>query len=667
MSSENSKDNSLLKSSTINTAKKPQVEEYFKTEIVNEKISGEGESNLNCANIDSIPLITVNGQPTETSPSITPQTTHVQKEITFVDRQESFEIKTYLEIREEEKKKLSKRRESIRKKRESLETAQKDEKEAKIEITEIINMIKETEKETPLGKCKRAVKVIDVMLAIVTCANIVITLIDNELYISYSDNLLEKNNQTLSISVLKKMTDRKITSEENFLRFLNIGIVSTGVVLVILSYHFRIKLLKADKKLSKYDGIFSSGLYKYLFLELFLITIFYPPFMNNAIAGELLNLFYIYNFNAITSVFVIGKCYFIIRVYSYFSRWTSDSAASIGKKFNVNTGLHFAFKSELKKRPYTVLAIAVIVSMGICSFCVRVFEYSVFSPNTTSKRLKGDNELQDLTNCFWLIIITMLTVGYGDLSPSSHMGRAVVLVASILGMLLVSLIVVSLAVLTEFSDGEKKAYNVIKKLQADSNAYQKAANVIFDICKLRYLNEKRRNKLQISNSLGQRFIILTQLKKNISYFKNDFKIAASFSIPVDEMLKYLDFKMTSDLKELNTKLDTLKETEEKLEKIENIQETLCEKMDPILKRQEKIAKYIIELNNKNYITTIAKRRQQQRKEGSDVTKSPSRSKFAGDKVISKTPQIPMKFGNKLVVPINNTRKGSDILFTDHLN
>ena len=118
MSSENSKDNSLLKSSTINTAKKPQVEEYFKTEIVNEKTSEEGDSNLNYANIDSIPLITINGQPNDTSPSITPQTTHVQKEITFVDRNESFEIKTYLEVREEEKKKIPKRRERIRKKRE---------------------------------------------------------------------------------------------------------------------------------------------------------------------------------------------------------------------------------------------------------------------------------------------------------------------------------------------------------------------------------------------------------------------------------------------------------------------------------------------------------------------------------------------------------------------
>ena len=191
----------------------------------------------------------------------------------------------------------------------------------------------------------------------------------------------------------------------------------------------------------------------------------------------------------------------------------------------------------------------------------------------------------------------MITVGYGDMFPKSHFGRFIVIIAAIIGMLLVSLIVVSLAVLTEFTDEEKKAYNVIKKIQADSSAFQKAANVICDVCKLRYLNEKKKKEKNRSgdNILGQRFIILTQLKRNISFFKNDFKIAASFTIPVDEMLKFLEFKLTGDLKELNEKLSSLSQSEESLDRIEKIQEDLSIKMDPILRRQEKIAKYIIAL------------------------------------------------------------------------
>ena len=41
-------------------------------------------------------------------------------------------------------------------------------------------------------------------------------------------------------------------------------------------------------------------------------------------------------------------------------------------------------------------------------------------------------------------------------------------------------------------------------------------------------------------------------------------------------------------------------------KIENIQKNISDSMDPILKRQEKIAKYIIEINNNLYMKNVTK-------------------------------------------------------------
>lgn len=55
------------------------------------------------------------------------------------------------------------------------------------------------------------------------------------------------------------------------------------------------------------------------------------------------------------------------------------------------------------------------------------------------------------TNSFWLIIITMTTVGYGDGYPSTHLGRFIASMACLLGMFLISLIVVALINLTGFS------------------------------------------------------------------------------------------------------------------------------------------------------------------------------------------------------------------------
>ena len=62
------------------------------------------------------------------------------------------------------------------------------------------------------------------------------------------------------------------------------------------------------------------------------------------------------------------------------------------------------------------------------------------------------------------------------------------------------------------------------------------------------------------------------MKRNISFFKNDFKLATSFAIPFDEMLKFLEIKLTGDLKELNSSLTSLKQSEVALDRIEHLQD-----------------------------------------------------------------------------------------------
>ena len=39
-------------------------------------------------------------------------------------------------------------------------------------------------------------------------------------------------------------------------------------------------------------------------------------------------------------------------------------------------------------------------------------------------------------NSLWLIIVTVFTVGYGDLTPSTDLGRAIAIVAALSGLIL---------------------------------------------------------------------------------------------------------------------------------------------------------------------------------------------------------------------------------------
>lgn len=47
-------------------------------------------------------------------------------------------------------------------------------------------------------------------------------------------------------------------------------------------------------------------------------------------------------------------------------------------------------------------------------------------------------------NCFWCIIITMATIGYGDYYPRTLPGRLVIIATAVFGVFLVSILVVAL-------------------------------------------------------------------------------------------------------------------------------------------------------------------------------------------------------------------------------
>lgn len=70
-----------------------------------------------------------------------------------------------------------------------------------------------------------------------------------------------------------------------------------------------------------------------------------------------------------------------------------------------------------------------------------------------------------LINSMWLIIITMTTVGFGEGYPSTHLGRFIGVIACIIGMLLISLMVVSLTLSADLTPEETK---VMKNFLDDS-------------------------------------------------------------------------------------------------------------------------------------------------------------------------------------------------------
>jgi len=80
------------------------------------------------------------------------------------------------------------------------------------------------------------------------------------------------------------------------------------------------------------------------------------------------------------------------------------------------------------------------MSIFLFMIAIRIFE----RPVTRALNEMGSSDSLDFGNffsCFWFIIITMTTVGYGDLYPRTLLGRTLNIFISLYGICIVSMIV----------------------------------------------------------------------------------------------------------------------------------------------------------------------------------------------------------------------------------
>ena len=130
----------------------------------------------------------------------------------------------------------------------------------------------------------------------------------------------------------------------------------------------------------------------------------------------------------------------------------------------------FAVKALMKNKPYTVLVVALLFSVGIMGYFLRMFERPL--------SVVSGQDFNLFSNTVWNVLVTMTTVGYGDYYPKTNMGRIIGLIIAFWGVFIVSLFVVSLQNMFEFDSCEEKAFQLNERLDAKDALRIEAANVL---------------------------------------------------------------------------------------------------------------------------------------------------------------------------------------------
>lgn len=151
----------------------------------------------------------------------------------------------------------------------------------------------------------------------------------------------------------------------------------------------------------------------------------------------------------------------------------------ISDSYGFTANVRFTYKCLISKDPGLTVVCTLTLSTLILAYILRIFEVEYY-------RSVNQIDFNSFFNSVWVIVITMTTVGFGDLVPYSFIGRLIIMITAFWGAFIISLVIVSVTKIFELNRNQKKAMHHLYLTR-------KAASSITSA--MRYFMAKKRSKL----------------------------------------------------------------------------------------------------------------------------------------------------------------------------
>ncbi|ESO98184.1 hypothetical protein LOTGIDRAFT_114691 [Lottia gigantea] len=345
-----------------------------------------------------------------------------------------------------------------------------------------------------------------------------------------------------------------------------ISISTFFLIICVISYHIvGIQIRMTDGSLEDWRLALSSWTYVKIATEVIICAIHpipgdisFPYAAKNAPKRV--------SIDAFLSVLMLLRLYLVGKFVVIHSRLLTDtSTQSLGalNKVKINTG--FVFKALMSERPGSMLVALMFAIFVINSWALRTCEV-YYHP---------DHEHSDFTNAMWLIAITFLTIGYGDITPNSECGRFIAVETGLMGVGITALLVAVLAQKLEQTRSEKYVHTFVNRVKLDNAQKHAASNVIKQVLSLWRIKRRgiKDDKYRI-RVYGK----MLQALREMRAARNGKAIIGETSIGIIEVSKSVN-----DVFDITETIQTeQREIKSRLDGLENTVKTINDKLDIIL-------------------------------------------------------------------------------------
>jgi len=148
---------------------------------------------------------------------------------------------------------------------------------------------------------------------------------------------------------------------------------------------------------------------------------------------------YYYYLSDILLALMFLRIRFIIKCFTNWTVYTNAFAKYVCSTYGFNSGQLFTIKCYFEIYPAHTFFAIFTTSVFVMAYTMRIVEL----PYARLLAVNLDYDIANFMNAIYLVLMTITTVGYGDLVPQTSAGKGIAVVASLWGSLLVSLLVVT--------------------------------------------------------------------------------------------------------------------------------------------------------------------------------------------------------------------------------
>jgi len=191
-----------------------------------------------------------------------------------------------------------------------------------------------------------------------------------------------------------------------------------------------------------------------------------------SLGGNCPTMYACYRVNSFVGILMLLlRTYFIGRLSTTFSKFGPSMSRTMAITYDVNVSLWIMFKQVIND--------SFIFSMLCFVYLLFIYGYACFVFDRVAKDVEPPADgSRGFFNAVWMVMVTMTTVGYGDVLPHTYGGRCVLTLAALNALIVFAVIIQHVTTALTPSRQEIKLVELVTRMNARQASKDAAASVI---------------------------------------------------------------------------------------------------------------------------------------------------------------------------------------------